>query len=71
MEAKFKIGDSLVIVEDPNETRIGKKVVVIDVFHYYRMNKSKLSAVEKWEYKVTDGVKSLGWIDECYLDYYK
>ena len=35
------------------------------------MNKSKLSAVEKWEYKVTDGVKSLGWIDECYLDYYK
>lgn len=34
MEAKFKIGDYLVIVEDPNETRIGKKVVVIDVFHY-------------------------------------
>lgn len=36
MEAKFKIGDYLVIVEDPNETRIGKKVVVINVFHYNR-----------------------------------
>ncbi len=67
MEAKFKIGETLMIV-DGIDTEIGKKVVVIDTFHYVRKSRVKESAVDNWEYKVADGIKSLGWYSEYLLE---
>lgn len=67
MEAKFKIGETLMIV-DGIDTEIGKEVVVIDTFHYVRKSRVKELAADNWEYKVTDGIKSLGWLSEDQLE---
>lgn len=66
MEKKFKIGDILIIVDGPNKSKIGKEVTVIDTFHFVR--NTKVSAEDVWEYKVKEGIKSLGWIPEYYLE---
>lgn len=66
MEAKFKIGDILKIVDGPDESKIGKEVVVVNSFNFVR--KTKVSAINMWEYKVNDGMESLGWISEYYLE---
>jgi hypothetical protein len=68
MEANFKIGETLKIVENPDESKIGKEVVVIDTFHFVRKSKVLASAIDVWEYKVNDGIKSIGWIPEYYLE---
>lgn len=68
MEAKFKIGETLIIVDGPYKSKIGKEVVVIDTFHFFRKSRVNESAIENWEYKVTDGIKSLGWITEYHLE---
>lgn len=67
MEAKFKIGESLIIVEEPDESKNGKEIVVVDTFHFVRKSKSKQSAIDVWEYKVKKGEKLLGWIPEYHL----
>lgn len=67
MEAKFKIGDTLIITDDPNKSNIGKVVVAVDIFHFVR--KSEVSAIDLWEYKVKDGIRLLkGWISEYHLE---
>lgn len=66
MEANFKIGDNLVIVDGPDKSNIGKEVVAIDTFNFVR--KTKVSAMNVWEYKVKEGVKELGWIPEYHLE---
>lgn len=68
MEAKFKISETLIIVDGPDKSKIGKEVVVSDAFHYVRKSRVNESAVDNWEYKVTDGIKSLGWITEYHLE---
>lgn len=68
MEAKFKIGETLLIVGGLDELNIDKEVIVIDTFHYVRKSRVNESAVDNWEYKVTDGIKSLGWITEYHLE---
>lgn len=67
MEAKFKIGDTLIITDDPEKSNIGKVVVVADAFHFVR--KSEASAIDLWEYKVKDGISLIkGWISEYHLE---
>lgn len=65
-EAKFKMGEVLIIVDGPNKSEVGKKVTVINTFNFVR--NTKVSAVDVWEYKVKEGVKSLGWIPEYHLE---
>lgn len=66
MEAKFIIGESLIIVDGPDKSEIGKEVVVIDTFNFVR--NTKVSAVDVWEYKIEGSLKSLGWIPEYHLE---
>lgn len=66
MESKFKIGATLIIIDGPDKSKIGKEVTVINTFHFIR--NTKVSAEEVWEYKVKDGVKSSGWIPEYHLE---
>lgn len=68
MEAKFKIGETLIIVDGPDKSKIGKEVVVIDTFHFIHKKKVVESVVDVWEYKVKDGTRSLGWISEYHLE---
>ena len=67
MEAKFKIGETLIITDDPDESKRGKEVVVVDTFHCIRKSKVSESAVDLWEYKVEDGTRLIGWISEYHL----
>lgn len=68
MEAKFKIGETLIITDHPNKLKRGKEVVVIDIFHFVRKSKVSESVVDLWEYKVRNGIRSIGWISECHLE---
>lgn len=67
MEAKFKIGETLIITDDPDESKRGKEVVV-DTFHFIRKSKVSESAVDLWEYKVKDETRIMGWISEYHLE---
>lgn len=66
MEAKFKIGENLIIVGGPDKSKIGKEVVVVDTHHFVK--NTKVSAVDMWEYNVKEDVKSLGWFPEYHLE---
>lgn len=68
MEAKFKIGETLIITDDPDESKRGKEVVVVDTFHFIRKSKVSESAVDLWEYKVKDETRIMGWISEYHLE---
>lgn len=68
MEAKFKIGETLIITDDPDESKRGKEVVVVDIFHFVRKSKVSESAVDLWEYKVKDGMGPIGWVSEYHLE---
>lgn len=68
MEAKFKIGEALIITDDPDESKRGKEVVVVDTFHFIRKSKVSESAVDLWEYKVKDETRIMGWISEYHLE---
>ena len=68
MEAKFKIGETLIITNDPDESKRGKEVTVVDTFHFVRKSKVTESVVALWEYKVEDGIKPIGWIPEYHLE---
>ncbi len=68
MEANFKIGETLIVVNNPDESKNGKEVVVVDTFHFVRKSRVSESAVDLWEYKVKEGVKPLGWISEYHLE---
>lgn len=66
MEAKFKIGETLIIGDAPDKSNVGKEVVVVDTFNF--VWKTKVSAVNIWEYKVAEGIKPLGWFCEYHLE---
>ena len=68
MEAKFNIGETLMIVDGPDKSEIGKEVTVIETFNFVRKSKVLESAVNIWEYKIKEGVKLLGWFPEYYLE---
>lgn len=65
-EAKFKIGETLIIGDAPDKSNDGKEVVVIDAAKFVR--NTKVSAVEIWEYKVAEGANRLGWFSEYHLE---
>ena len=50
MEAKFKIGETLIITNDPDESKRGKEVTVVDTFHFVRKSKVTESVGDLWEY---------------------
>lgn len=68
MEAKFKIGETLIITSDPGESKRGKEVVVVDTFHFIRKSKVSDLAVGLWKYKVKDETRIMGWISEYHLE---
>lgn len=69
MGAKFKVGETLIIVDAPDDnSKIGKEVVVIDTYHFIRKSKVSASAIDVWEYKVKDNVRVIGWIPEYHLE---
>lgn len=65
MEAKFRIGERVKIVNHPDKSKIGKEVEIINL-HHSNFNLQK-GYVDEWLYDVWDGKKSLGWAPECDL----
>ncbi|WP_099146688.1 hypothetical protein [Bacteroides sp. KFT8] len=65
MEAKFKIGEKVKIVNHSDKSMIDSEVEIIQCYHSnFSPHKGY---VDEWLYNVWDGKKSLGWAPECDL----
>lgn len=65
MEAKFRIGERVKIVNHSDKSMIDSEVEIIQCYHSnFSPHKGY---VDEWLYNVWDGKKSLGWAPECDL----